>query len=152
MLASFRAGAPALQGWGKCQKPSGQVDRCVFSICLAPGAWQMGRGDQAAENLDQFQTAPLPGLEQSISGAQPRSQSPRVLPARGSCTRTLHKAWLCWLRGLCVGVSIPWLMESLISAPALAALHFTFGAIRHLITLRYAHLPDRTVRREAHLT
>lgn len=55
--------AESLQGWGMCQKPSGQVDRCVSSICLAPGAWQMGRGDQAAENLDQFQTAPFPRLK-----------------------------------------------------------------------------------------
>ena len=51
------------KGWGKCQKPSGQVDRYVSSICLAPGVWQMGRRDQAAENLDPFQIAPFPRLK-----------------------------------------------------------------------------------------
>lgn len=52
------------QGWGaECQKPSGQVDRCVCSICLVRGAWQMECRDQAAENLDQFQTAPFPRLK-----------------------------------------------------------------------------------------
>lgn len=53
------------RGWGgaECQKPSGQVDRCVCSICLVPGAWQMECRDQAAENLDQFQTAPFPRLK-----------------------------------------------------------------------------------------
>lgn len=38
------------------------------------------------------------------------------------------------------------------SAPVLAALHFTFDAFRHLITLRRAHLPDGTVQLKARLT
>lgn len=52
LLPGGRAEAP----WGECQEVSEQVDRCVSSICLAPGAWQMGCGDQASESLDSFQT------------------------------------------------------------------------------------------------
>lgn len=49
-------------GEGERQKASEQVDRCVPSICLAPGAWQMGCGDQASENLDSFQTVSFSSL------------------------------------------------------------------------------------------
>jgi len=51
-IVFFQGGGQRLRG-GSARK---QVDRCVSSICLAPGAWQMGCGDQASESLDSFQT------------------------------------------------------------------------------------------------
>lgn len=91
---SSRVGAK-LPRLGKCQKPSGWVDRCVFSICLTPGAWQMGCRDQAAENLDPFQTAPFPVLRAERFWRAAEGPSPGVLRAPGSPTGTSHRTWLC---------------------------------------------------------
>lgn len=150
MPASSRVGAQAQRGWGKCQKPSGQVDRCVSSICLIPGAWQMGRRDQAAENLDLFQTAPFPRLKAEHFCRAAIKPVPQGL-SNQSFTRMRCKPGFVE-RESCGPVSTLWLMKPLASAPVLVALHVTFGAFRHLTTLRYAHLPDETVKVKADLT
>lgn len=64
----------------------------------------------------------------------------------------MHKVWFCPYRQLWVGMNILWLMKPLVSAPAHVLLHFTFSAFRPLITLRYFHLPDGTLRWKADLS
>lgn len=73
---------------GKCQKASEQVDRCVSSFCLAPGARQMGCGDEASEKSGSISNCSVFRAKHSISGGQPRSQQ---LPGPPSW-RMFHQA------------------------------------------------------------
>lgn len=76
----------------------------------------MGRGDQAAENLDQFQTAPFPRLKaEHFRRAAMEAAAPEC-PSQKSSTGALQILVLL-AQGI-VGLSEHYL-KSLVSAPAL---------------------------------
>lgn len=148
-----------LPGWGHSLRKAGGSARnhqgrltdvfLASASLLVLGRW--GAGTRQLKTWIHFKQLHFPGSEQSISAGQPWNQCHRVSPTRESFTRMQHKPGFVE-RELWGPVSTLWLMKSLASAPVLVALQVTFGAFGHLTTLRYAHLPDETVKVKADLT
>lgn len=150
-------GSRETQSQGKCQKPSGQVDRCVSSICLAPGVWQMGAGDQAAgKTWDPSGPAALPRLKaERFQWAAMQPVASGCFQPESSITATSNKAWFC--RYGIVGPSErPLACETPCSALCSChpLLHFSpcISAFRGQMTLRYVPLPDGSVSQRADLS